>query len=77
MLATNIRKIREQRGFTRKHIAYKARVKLRTYVSYETGERTPPLPVAERLAYALGCTIDELMRDSSTAAVPTHSTSIA
>jgi len=64
LIATNIREIREVKGFTRKHIAHTASVNLRTYISYETGNRTPPLPVAAKIAAALGCTIDDLMKGS-------------
>ena len=48
-------------------MAHTIGVKLRTYVSYETGERNPTLDTAAKIAAALGCTVDDLLgeRDAS------------
>ncbi len=59
----NIKRLRELRGLTRKHVEHTSCVKLRTYISYETGERTPPLSTAKRIADALGCSVDDLMKN--------------
>lgn len=34
---------------------------------YETGQRTPSLPIAARIAQALGCTVDDLISTKETA----------
>jgi len=56
-----LRTIRSEKGLTRKFVSHTAGVKLRTYISYETGERNPPLAVAAKIASALGCTVDDLL----------------
>lgn len=56
-----LRIIRSEKGLTRKYVSHTAGVKLRTYISYETGERNPPLAVAAKIASALDCTIDDLL----------------
>ncbi len=61
MNASKLKDIRLKRGFTRKYISHTADVKLRTYISYETGERNPPLETAAKIAAALGCTVDDLL----------------
>jgi DNA-binding XRE family transcriptional regulator len=62
-----LRSIRENKGFTRKYVAHTIGVKLRTYVSYESGERNPTLDTASKIAFVLGCTVDDLLgnRDAS------------
>lgn len=56
-----LKRFRESKGFTRKFVAHTIGVKLRTYVSYESGERNPTLDTAIKIAFVLGCTVDDLL----------------
>ena len=57
---TSLEKFRTLKGIQQKTLAQNARVALRTYQYYESGERTPDVKVAQRLAVALGVGINEL-----------------
>lgn len=56
-----LKQYRSNKGYTREYMAHTIGVKLRTYVSYETGERNPTLDTAVKIAATLGCTVDDLL----------------
>ena len=51
---------REAAGITRRELADKVGLSARQIIRYEDGEQSPTFGVAERLADALGITLDEL-----------------
>jgi len=55
-----IKEIRESRGLTAFQIAERIGVRDVTVYRYESGDTIPSLPVAQKLADALDCTLDEL-----------------
>lgn len=59
----NLREIRQRQGLTMKQVAIKANVSEAAISLYERGLREPGLTVANRIAAALGVTIDELIGD--------------
>lgn len=64
-MATNIRKIRKQRGMTLKNLAEKVGVTVQCISNYEQGIRTVNLPTAAIIAAALNCTVDDLIEKES------------
>lgn len=60
-LATNLRRVRKERGFSQEDLALEASVD-RTYVSQlERGIANPSLRVMCQLADILGCQLDDLL----------------
>lgn len=57
-----LRELRERAGLDKSALARLVGVSRQAITSYEKGEMQPTLPVASRLALALGVTIDELFR---------------
>jgi transcriptional regulator with XRE-family HTH domain len=55
-----IRRLRQDLGFSQAELARAAGVHLRQIRRYESGEQQPVLPVAVRLADALGVTVNQL-----------------
>src|SRR3954466_15421139 len=55
-----IRQLRQDLGLSQAELASAAGVQLRQIRRYESGEQQPVLPVAVRLAAALGVTVNEL-----------------
>lgn len=55
-----IQNVREAAGVSRRELARQVGVSSRQILRYEDGEQAPTLPVAARIADALGCTIDDL-----------------
>ena len=55
---------RRAKGLTRRELAEAAGVSIRQITRYETGEQSPTLRVAVRLAGALGAAIDELVDEA-------------
>lgn len=61
-LGTNLRRLRQAKGFSQEAFAFEAGIH-RTYVSdIERGARNPTITVVENLAIALGVTASELLR---------------
>lgn len=58
-----IKKIRESAGMSQEALANASGVTRVSIARYESGERIPPLDIAARIARALNCTIDDLMKD--------------
>jgi len=51
----NLKKFRQETGLNQKQFAEAVDLPIRTYRSYEAGERTFPLPLLEKTADLLGC----------------------
>ena len=60
-----IRSLRQEAGLSQAGLAAAAGIHLRQIHRYESGEQQPALGVAQRLAAALGVTLDELAGGSS------------
>ena len=60
---TNLRRIRKQERLTMKDLADLSGVSESAIGMYETGKRKPSFEVLLRLSEALGCTVDELVRE--------------
>lgn len=60
---TNLRKIRKQERLTMKALAELSGVTESMIGMIETGKRNPSYEVLLRLSEALGCTVDELVRE--------------
>ena len=60
---TNLRKIRKQERLTMQALADLSGVSESAIGMYETGKRKPSFEVLLRLSEALGCTVDELVRE--------------
>jgi transcriptional regulator with XRE-family HTH domain len=60
-LAQNLRRLREQKGWSQERFAFEAEIH-RTYVSdIERCARNPTITVVEKLARPLGVTVSELL----------------
>jgi transcriptional regulator with XRE-family HTH domain len=60
-LAQNLRRLRQQKGWSQEHFAHEADVH-RTYISdLERGARNPTITVVQKLAAALGVKLGELL----------------
>lgn len=60
-LHENLKKIREERKFTKKEVCEKTGISERAYLTYEFGEREPKISVIEKLADFYGVTTDYLL----------------
>jgi transcriptional regulator with XRE-family HTH domain len=60
-IATRIRDMREQRGWTQHELAEKLDVKRTSVANYEQGINFPPLPILEKLAQVFGVSLDGLV----------------
>src|SRR3954463_3220877 len=60
-----IRRLRQEAGLSQAALAAAAGIHLRQIHRYESGEQQPALGVAQRMAAALGVTLDELAGGSS------------
>src|SRR3954453_20602450 len=60
-----VRQLRQDAGLSQAGLAAAAGVHLRQIHRYESGEQQPALDVAQRLAAALGVTLDEVAGRSS------------
>ena len=65
-----LREIRENRGIKASALAAKMAVDVTTITRWETGARVPDVNTALRLAEILGCSVDELVRDSVNPTAP-------
>lgn len=61
MIATNLKAIRKMRGMTQADLATASSIHRITIARYETGAVEPNIKSAERLAKALGVTVDDLI----------------
>ncbi len=60
-LAKNIRRLRQEKGWSQEELAHEARIH-RTYISdLERGVRNPTITIVERLALTLGVEARELI----------------
>lgn len=60
-MLNNLREIRKQKGMTQEALAAFSGVNRVSIAKYETGKSCPGLKTAEKLASALGVTVDELI----------------
>lgn len=63
-----IRELREAVNMTREELAVAASCSYSSVVLYEQDRRRPSTDIAERLAQALGVTVDDLLKPSAIAA---------
>lgn len=57
-----LKTLRENKGLSVKALANKVGVTVMSIYRYEQGKRIPTLPIARRMATALGVTVDELIK---------------
>lgn len=67
----NIKKARLKAGWTQKQLGEKMGITLQTVAQWETGRRTPKFETLQKLAAALGVSVNDLLDSSETAAAPT------
>ena len=48
---------------TQRELAQAANISTLSVIRYESGERTPTLDIASKIAKALNCTVDELLKE--------------
>lgn len=60
MSKTKLKAKRQKEGLTQVEVAEKANTSIRSYKSYESGERAPRVDTAKLIAKALNSTVDEL-----------------
>ena len=61
-MVCNLRVIRKQKGLTQEQLSAVSGINRVSIAKYETGASVPSLKTAERLADALGVSVDELIR---------------
>lgn len=61
MLQDNLKKLREERGLTKRELCEKTGISERAYLTYEFGEREPKISVVQKLADFYGVTTDYLL----------------
>jgi transcriptional regulator with XRE-family HTH domain len=59
-LNTSLKKSRQAKKLTQQKLAEQTGVAVRTYKYYESGARMPDVRTAQKIAAALGATVDEL-----------------
>jgi len=57
---TALKKTRQEKGITQEVLAENAKVAIRSYKYYESGERTPSVTTAQLLAKALGVKVSDI-----------------
>lgn len=62
-----IKERREALHLSQEDLAAKANVSRVSIARYEAGERIPNVDIAARIAVALGCTVDDLIRREESA----------
>lgn len=65
----SLRALREERGWSQERLARRARLSVRTVARIERGKGAPSMATANKLAKALGVTIDDLLQPPEKAAV--------
>lgn len=63
MIGTNVRNKREEKNMTQVELAEAVEAIQSTISGIETGARQPSVDMLVRLAVALDCTVDELLRN--------------
>lgn len=61
MIKDNLKKIREERGLTKRELCEKTGISERAYLTYEFGEREPKIGVIQKLADFYDVSIDRLL----------------
>jgi transcriptional regulator with XRE-family HTH domain len=61
ILATNVRRLRNQRGMTQEELAFEAKIDLTYMGGIERGKRNPSLLVMARIAEALSVPLPKLL----------------
>ena len=61
MLQDNLKKLREERGLTKRELCEKTGISERAYLTYEFGEREPKISVVQKLADFYGVSTDYLL----------------
>lgn len=59
----NLRKMRERCGITQTELARRLGIRQNTITQWESGRRSPRVSEIARLADAVECTLDELLRE--------------
>jgi ribosome-binding protein aMBF1 (putative translation factor) len=67
-LGAAVREMREQRGWTQAQLAEAAGMTQPAVARFEAGGTVPTIPVLERLAHALGATLEVRLAPGTTAA---------
>lgn len=57
---TNLERLRLARGLTQETVSEMVGIAVSTYSLYENGKRTIPRQVAERIAQAVGCEVEDI-----------------
>lgn len=65
-MGSNLKNLRQKKGFTQKELANVANISVMTYSRYESGERIPNVCIAQQFAKALNVSIEELFPLSDT-----------
>ncbi|ARF68921.1 hypothetical protein B7C51_15635 [Paenibacillus larvae subsp. pulvifaciens] len=60
MKITRLKKVRQLKKKTQDEVAKQAKITTRSYRYYESGERVPDVITAQRIALALGTTVEKL-----------------
>ena len=66
-MIAKLRELRKARGMTQAALAKAANVHRITIAKYESGKVDPTLESAERIAAALGCTVNDLIEKTEKA----------
>jgi transcriptional regulator with XRE-family HTH domain len=69
MLSEQLKMIRKANGFTQVELAKAIDIERLTYASYETGRNRPDISLLERIAVALGVTVDYIINLDTSKAV--------
>ena len=59
----NLKEIRKEKGLSQKELADKVGIEQSALSHLETGRNNPTITTAQALAKALGCTVDDLIRE--------------
>ena len=69
MLSEQLKMIRKANGFTQVELAKAIDIERSTYASYETGRNRPDIGVLEKIAVALGVTVDFIIKLDTSKAI--------
>lgn len=65
-----LRELRERKGLSREQVAVAAGTSSHSVAKLEQGTRSPSLELAWRIAQALGCSLDDLMKPAAPPPAP-------